>query len=177
MLIPVFAVTVAVLVAVLARPAEATGPGPVLQLVRAYVSTARFQDVDEATQAGYAKFLDKDKIACIDLPGSGGMGTHYVSSGVGDTDLDPGKPEAVVYETQPDGSLRLVAVEYIVFQEAWDAAHNTAPSLFGQQFKLIKGDNRYGIPAFYELHAWIWKWNPRGLFDDWNSRVTCKYTS
>lgn len=42
---------------------------------------------------------------------------------------------------------------------------------------LVASGNRYGIPAFYELHAWIWKWNPRGLFDDWNSRVTCNYAT
>jgi hypothetical protein len=24
--------------------------------------------------------------------------------------------------------------------------------------------NRYGLPAFYELHAWLWKDNPIGLF-------------
>ena len=33
--------------------------------------------------------------------------------------------------------------------------------------------NRYGLPPFYELHAWAWKHNPRGLFDDWNPRVSC----
>jgi MoxR-like ATPase len=29
------------------------------------------------------------------------------------------------------------------------------------------------LPPFYELHAWIWKHNPRGMFDDWNPRVVC----
>jgi len=33
--------------------------------------------------------------------------------------------------------------------------------------------NRYGLPPFYELHAWLWKHNPAGMFDDWNPRVVC----
>jgi hypothetical protein len=45
--------------------------------------------------------------------------------------------------------------------------------LFGQEFELVPAGNRYGIPAFYELHAWIWKFNPLGLFADWNPRVHC----
>jgi hypothetical protein len=31
------------------------------------------------------------------------------------------------------------------------------------------------LPAFYELHVWLFKHNPRGLFDDWNPRVTCAF--
>jgi hypothetical protein len=42
---------------------------------------------------------------------------------------------------------------------------------------LAERANRYGIPAFYELHAWLWKLNPRGLFDDWNPRVTCAHAT
>jgi hypothetical protein len=33
--------------------------------------------------------------------------------------------------------------------------------------------NRYGLPPFYELHAWVWKHNPSGMFNDWNPLVTC----
>jgi len=177
-LVPVLvAIGVATLVATTAGPAAATGPGAIQQLVQAYVGTAQYQHVDRAVAAGYGEFRDAAGIACIDNPGVGGMGTHYVSSGVGDIDLNPATPEALVYETQHGGRLRLVAVEYIVFQEPWDAAHNAPPSMFGQHFKLVGSPNRYGIPPFYELHAWIWKWNPRGLFDDWNPRVTCEFAA
>lgn len=181
-LIPVLVAVAAVTVAAVARPAAATGPGPILQVVKAYTGTARYHDINSATAAGYGEFKDAQGIACIDKPGAGGMGIHYVSAGVEDTVLDPATPEALVYEPQPNGKLRLVAVEYIVFKEAWDMLHNSPPSLFGQQFNEMPGGklpdgNRYEIPAFYELHAWIWKWNPRGLFDDWNSRVTCEHAS
>lgn len=58
-------------------------------------------------------------------------------------------------------------------QSAWDAGHASPPSLFGQQFTLTPAGNRDGLPPFYELHAWLWKHNPRGMFDDWKPNVTC----
>jgi hypothetical protein len=177
MLLPLLVVLGAVLLVGLARPAGASGGDAFVQLVQAYVGTAKYHDVDRAVRAGYAEFRDAAGIACIDQPGAGGMGTHYVSSGVGDTLLDPARPEALVYETLPGGGLRLVAAEYIVFAAQWDATHTAPPSLFGRRFALVGADNRYGIPAFYELHAWLWKLNPRGLFDDWNPRVTCEHAS
>jgi hypothetical protein len=33
--------------------------------------------------------------------------------------------------------------------------------------------NRYGLPPFYALHAWIWQPNPSGKFEPWNPRVSC----
>jgi hypothetical protein len=39
---------------------------------------------------------------------------------------------------------------------------------------MVPAGNRYGLPDFYELHAWIWKGNPRGVFDDWNPTVSCR---
>jgi hypothetical protein len=29
------------------------------------------------------------------------------------------------------------------------------------------------VPAFYSLHAWVWKRNPAGTFAMFNPRVTC----
>jgi hypothetical protein len=82
-----------------------------------------------------------------------------------------------VYEPQPNGRLRLVAVEYVVFQDAWHDAHpgdTGKPELFGEEFEAVGAGNRYGLPPFYELHAWLWKHNPKGTFgEDWNPRVSC----
>jgi hypothetical protein len=37
----------------------------------------------------------------------------------------------------------------------------------------VPAGNRYGLPSFYELHAWLWKPNPSGVFADYNPRVHC----
>jgi hypothetical protein len=79
----------------------------------------------------------------------------------------------VIYEPGDGGRMRLVAAEYVVFQSAWDAHHAARPELFGREFELVGAGNRYGLPPFYELHAWLWYHNPSGMFADYNPRVTC----
>ena len=69
-----------------------------------------------------------------------------------------------------------MGVEYVVFQDAWDNQNDQPPTLFNQPFTLVPSPNRYGIPAFYELHAWAWEENPTGMFQDWNPQVLCTGT-
>jgi hypothetical protein len=40
-------------------------------------------------------------------------------------------------------------------------------------FMLVEEPNRYELPAFYALHAWIWQENPSGVFESFNPDVTC----
>ena len=139
-------------------------------------ATARFHDIATAKRARYGLLRDAAGIACIDNPGVGGMGDHYVNDRlVSDAAVDARTPEALVYQPLRNGRLRLVAAEYIAFRSVWDAAHNAPPLLFGRRFELVSAPNRFGLPAFYERHAWIWKHNRRGMFDDWNPRVTCAF--
>jgi hypothetical protein len=163
-------IAAAVAAAALMSAAMAAGAQPDVQAARH--ATARFHDISKAT--GYGRFVDAAGIACIDKPGEGGMGIHYVNGGlVGDDKVQATKPDVLVYEPRPDGSERLVALEYVVFQDAWDARHTARPRLFGQEFELVPAGNRYGLPPFYELHAWLWKHNPSGTFADYNPRVHC----
>ena len=152
-----------------ASPASASGRGQ-----RSRAGTARYHNLATAMDEGYGLFTDAAGIACIDDP-AGGMGIHYAKGSlVVDGDVDASTPEALVYEPQENGRLRLVAVEYVVFQADWDATHNGAPELFGEEFEAVGADNRYGLPPFYELHAWLWKHNPKGTFgQDWNPNVSC----
>ena len=156
-------------VMLLAGAVGAIASGDELAAVRA--ATARFHELSAAEHAGYGVFY-----VCTDQPGQGAMGQHYVNGGlVGDAVLDPAHPEAVIYEPQSDGSSKLVGVEWVVFKEKWEDAGNTAaPKLFGKPLKLVPAPNRYGIPDFYQIHAWIWKHNPAGSFSDWNSTVSCR---
>lgn len=139
------------------------------------VATARYHDVDAALADGYGVFTDAAGIACIEQPGVGAMGIHHANGALfADPAVNAATPEVLVYEPEPNGRLRLVAVEYVVVQAAWEAAGNAAPpALFGQRFTLIPAGNRYGLPPFYELHAWVWKHNPSGTFSDWNPLVSC----
>jgi hypothetical protein len=132
-------------------------------------ATAEFRDVDKAIKAGYGKFQD-----CFKNEKIGGMGQHYVSGDLaGDDKLDPLKPEALVYEPREDGSLILVALEYLVFKDKWDP-NNTGrkpPVLLDQEFHL-KTDIPE-TPPVWVLHIWLWSHNPEGLFADYNPIIFC----
>jgi hypothetical protein len=146
------------------------------QLEKVKRATAQFHDVDRAIAAGYALRLPEiGGNTCIAEPGQGAMGVHMVNTSLLDDKLDPLAPEVLVYDPRVKRSgrerLRLVAVEYVVFQDAWKGSE--PPSLFGRPFDFVGAPNRYDLPAFYALHAWIWKRNPSGLFFAWNPRVRC----
>jgi hypothetical protein len=134
----------------------------------------RFHSLADAQAAGYTVVVqDLAGKTCIAQAGAGGMGVHYLKPSLLDDSVDAVNPEALVYAPGPNGQLRLVALEYIVFKAAWDATHSSSPSLFGQTFPLTPSPNRYGLPPFYALHAWIWDPNPSGMFQPWNPRVSC----
>jgi hypothetical protein len=151
----------------LAGSASAESGATLVETVRK--ATAPFQDVEAAAAAGYGLFH-----GCVSGPQGGAMGVHYVNGDlVGDGELDASRPEALLYEAKR-GKLVLVGVEYVVIAEAWDAKHDTPPMLMGQLFNYVGSPNRYGLPAFYELHVWAWQSNPNGMFSDFNSRVSCE---
>ena len=131
--------------------------------------TEPFKDVNAADAAGY-KLLH----GCVSGPQEGAMGIHFANGDlVGDGVLDAAHPEALLYEAR-DGTLRLLGVEYIVMAEAWDANNQAPPVLLGQMFNYVSSPNRFRLPAFYELHVWASKHNPRGVFADFNPRVSCE---
>ncbi len=160
--------------------AAAALAGRSTDLAAAKSATAKFQNVAAAKADGYGILLDAKKIACISMdsmPAMGAMGIHYAKgSYVGDAKLDPLEPEALVYEPLAGGKLKLAALEYVVFKAAWDAHHAQPPALFGHTFNTTPKPNRFGLPAFYSLHAWVWKHNPAGEFAMWNPNVSCKTT-
>jgi hypothetical protein len=166
------AATVAV-AALLSAGAAVAAAGPRHDAIKPVREATRmFHRVGAATRAGYAQFTDVNGVTCIDGPAAeGNMGIHYVNGDlVGDGKVDPLHPEAVLYENTNDG-LALTAVEYIVLASDWKGAD--PPQLFGHDFMLMSSPNRYGLPEFYALHAWLWKDNPTGRFTPWNPAVKC----
>lgn len=127
--------------------------------VAAMRSSAGFQDVAVAEEAGYASSIEK--LGCFQSPAQGGMGVHYINEDLLDATVDITKPEALVYELDASGRVAgLVAHEYIVPVDAWTSSK--PPKLFGMDF------HRHPTLPLWVLHTWLWKDNPAGIFEDWN---------
>jgi len=146
----------------------------------ARAATAQFHRLDTAAAAGYTvEVSDLSGFTCIDdiVGHTGAMGIHFLNPSLLDGNVDEASPELVIYEPTKDGGMQLIAVEYLVLRSAWEAAHPgaSAPTLFGRTMELVPAGNRYGLPDFYEMHAWIWKDNKLGMHNDWNPAVTCAY--
>ena len=77
----------------LAMTSAARNPaGALVETVRQ--ATEQFQNVEEATQAGYA-----DALVCVSGPEEGAMGVHFSNAElINDGALDPERPALLVYE-------------------------------------------------------------------------------
>jgi hypothetical protein len=150
---------------------EKKGMSPLIDKVRA--ATARYLDINVALNEPEPWVRGTP---CVSGPNSGAMGVHYIlPSRVFDGVLNANEPEALIYEPQPNGALRLVGVEFIVLADDWARLHpdGSTPALDGHLTNYVGAPNRYGLPAFYELHVWAWEHNPNGSFADWNTQVSC----
>ena len=143
--------TTAVLLLALATIASASDPATHKDLAAVRRATAAYHNVERAVADGY-----HPASACVPH-----MGFHYVRSiAPSGEELNTTVPNILVYAPQPNGRLRLVAVEYA----SWSPA-----SLFDQALHP-PGQNG---PPFYTLHAWIWQANPDGTFAAHNPNITC----
>jgi len=144
-----------------------TGTGALVSVVREV--TERFRDVRVAEAEGYALAF-----GCVSGGDYGAMGLHYVNFPlVLDGVLDPRRPEIVIYEPLPNGTLQLVGADYLVLASDWHAKNPAPPELMGQLLHLFESPNRFGLPNFYTLHVWAWKENPTGTFANWHANVSC----
>jgi hypothetical protein len=135
-------------------------------------ATRRFQDINVAVSEGFVRGTP-----CVSGPDTGAMGVHFVlPSRIAGGVLQADEPEALIYEPLPSGALRLVGVEFIVLASVWQKQHpaGPTPALDGNLLNYVGEPNRYGLPAFYEIHVWAWENNPKGSFADWNTHVTCE---
>ena len=142
-------------------------PGALVSVVRE--ATERFKNVAVAEAEGYSL-----QFGCVTGPDWGAMGLHYVNFPlVLDGELDPTKPEIVIYEPAGNGKVKMTGADYLVLADAWHAKHTGPPELMGQLLHLFEAPNRFGLPAFYTLHVWAWKENPAGTFVNWHTNVSC----
>jgi len=147
------------------------------ELVTARTGLERYQDPIVAVHDGYLSTL-----GCIEYPegGSegamqyapGGMGVHFLNMQLVGPELDPMKPQVLIYE--PDGDrLRLVAAEWFMPAELVQAE---VPSIFGKELQGPMEGHKPLMPGgfhHYDLHVWLWKDNPGGVFSPTNANVAC----
>lgn len=129
-------------------------------------ATNKFHSVETALNEGYDFISD-----CVSIPDVGGMGYHYVNFPAIFGTYDPTMPQALLYEKMKNGKLRLVGVEFVIDQATWDAEHDEPPHFGSREFDF---DNAQALPfPNYQLHIWIWKHNPNGIFEKFNPNVSC----
>ena len=158
-----------------AQAKSASGMTPELQSVKAALS--KYTDPIVAVRDGYFS-----TVACIDFPkganeGSityppGAMGVHFLNMANVGPKLDPAKPQVLIYEPVGD-KLVLTAAEWFMPEEA---AGGTAPTIFGQTLYGPMDGHEPIMPAalrHYDLHVWLWKNNPAGMFVSTNKAVKC----
>lgn len=148
-----------------ARAQEAVQP-TVDQLQQLRARLAAYEDVEAALADGFEQFGE-----CMSGP-QGAQGIHFTHGArIEDPTLDPFEPEVLMYEPLPDGRLRLIGAEFLVFQGAWhDAGNAASPALLGREFYL---NTTLLDEPFYALHVWAWHFNPLGLFANWNPLISC----
>ncbi|MEU1402521.1 hypothetical protein ABZ471_09150 [Streptomyces sp. NPDC005728] len=145
-------------------PAHATGRAPFTdpQLITAYSATVQYRYAPLATADGYEPHL------CL-ARSQGGMGFHYFNESRFGS-LDPAKPAGLLYEDTGNGERRLVGVEWVV---PATGKNMERPRLFGHGFQGPMPGHYPGMPTHYDLHVWLYKKNPSGLFAQWNPNVKC----
>ncbi|MEV7614284.1 hypothetical protein [Streptomyces sp. NPDC089799] len=141
-----------------------------VQLTTVYRATAPYLLHANAVKAGYVP----DKYCVTDRAGgTGSLGYPHFNHSL-DNSLDPAKPAALYYEDDGRGGKRLVGVQWVVYDRDQNpATDDDRPSLFGVPFKGPLRGNFPGQPVHYGLHLWLWKKNPKGVNETFNSAVTC----
>ena len=139
-------------------------------------SLEKYQDYKVAVRDLYLS-----TVACVHYSGEkiehhmeyakGAMGVHFVNLTVMGPP-DPAKPNVLIYEPS-GGKLRLVAVEWLV---PLTADTKERPSVFGEKFLGPMEGHEPLIPkefVHYDMHAWLFKDNPLGMFAPTNPNVSC----
>jgi hypothetical protein len=140
----------------------------------------KYKDPIAAVRDGYYS-----TVGCVDFPAGGtehgtmeykpgAMGVHFINMQLVGPKLDSTKPQVLLYE--PVGEkLVLIGAEWFVPTEV----SKTAPSILGHQLMGPMEGHAPVMPAalhHWDLHVWLWKSNPNGMFSPTNSTVHCPKT-
>jgi hypothetical protein len=126
-----------------------------LELLQARAATAKYRDFEKARADS---FVDINVV----VPN---MGYHFMKSAIVDAKFEITKPEILVYNKRLDGSFELLAVEYAV---PISVTPDVAPEGFTGSADVWERNTVFGL---WLQHAWIWRFNPDGIFHDTNPLV------
>jgi hypothetical protein len=147
------------------------------ELLATRTALAKYENPLVAVRDGYFS-----TVGCIDFPhgavdgpvtyAPGAMGVHFLNTANIGPKLDPAKPQVLIYE--PVGAkLKLVAAEWFM---PVAVAGDKAPEIFGQTLVGPMNGHEPIMPKelrHYDLHVWLWKDNPKGVFTSTNAAVKC----
>ena len=167
-----------------------------MDLAAMRTATERFRNVEVALAEGYVRDPTDtcDTAPMMGRPAEyGAMGIHFFRPDLlgitappnprvdgNGTHTDWNRPSILIYEPQADGSLELVAIENLVFQRAWHAAgHAERPTIHGRSYDHMFDDpatavdEAHGFEPHYDQHIWLYRDNPRGMYEQFNPNVSC----
>jgi hypothetical protein len=160
-----------------AVPAHAQSVVTSPELEKARTALEKYKDPVAAVHDGYfstvgcVHFPQAGGVGRIPYP-AGGMGVHFLNPALIGPVPDPLRPQILLYE--PDGDkLRLVAAEWFI---PLQTGIKERPQLFGHPFDGPMEGHHPLMPTavhHYDLHVWLFKPNPAGIFSPTNPAVQC----
>jgi len=178
--------TAVLTVAIFAAPSVATAQvkqqgkadgGNATAIAAVKAALDKYKDPIAAVRDGYFS-----TVGCIDFPAGGSehgsmdykpgaMGVHFLNPALIGPKLDSTKPQVLLYEPVGD-KLVLTGAEWFVPT----AVSKTPPSVLGHQLMGPMEGHPPILPAelhHWDLHVWLYKDNPNGMYSPTNSAVKC----
>jgi hypothetical protein len=124
----------------------------VWELQQARAATSQYQNINNALADGYVDIGVNVQ----------NMGHHFMNTKLVDGVFDFEHPEILVYNRNDKGVEDLVAVEYAIPKSY------PVPEGFTGTADVWNGTTQF---PFWLLHAWVWKYNPDGVFNWTNPNV------
>jgi hypothetical protein len=148
------------------------------ELAQLRANLEKYKDPYVAIRDGYFSTL-----GCVEYPKPGGagrvpypagaMGIHFLNPALVGPVPDPKRPALLLYEPDAQGKLTLAGAEWFV---PLATGVKERPQLFGQPFDGPMEGHEPLLPQglhHYDLHVWLWKENPAGLFSPTNPALKC----
>lgn len=121
-----------------------------------------YRDFKAARIAGYSVQYPQ---GCVQTS-AGSQGLHFSNPALLDGKAEMNRPELLMFEPQPDGSMALVGVDYVIPFEHWKL--KDPPQLIGRRF--MRNEDLQA----WTLHIWTHRENPEGVFALYNPHVSCR---